>query len=125
MDVLKVDYPSVILAAIAGIAFCMIWYSEKFGLRVEEMNIPKQGYIFLTLTSLVSSLILAIFIKLSGNPGIVGSTVIGAYTGIGLVCPAVIKDSIFESNPLKSCLGASSRHIICYSIMGAIIGMGN
>jgi hypothetical protein len=132
MDISKLNYIAVLVAAAASFVIGGVWYSpilfanvwmRETGLKDEELRGRNMGLVFGTsfVLSLVISFNLAAF--LAGPPNLAWGITAGALAGIGWVATSFGITYLFEKKSMKLFLVNAGYHAVTFMVMGGILGV--
>ena len=132
MDLSKLNYIAVLVAAAASFVIGGVWYSpilfanvwmRETGLKDEELRGRNMGLVFGTsfVLSLVISFNLAAF--LAGPPNLAWGITAGALAGIGWVAASFGITYLFEKKSMKLFLVNAGYHAVTFMVMGGILGV--
>jgi hypothetical protein len=132
MDISKLNYIAVLVAAAASFVIGGVWYSpilfanvwmRETGLKDEELRGRNMGLVFGTsfVLSLVISFNLAAF--LAGPPNLAWGITAGALAGIGWVAASFGITYLFEKKSMKLFLVNAGYHAVTFMVMGGILGV--
>lgn len=132
MDLSKINYLAVLVAALAAFVVGGVWYSpvmfggiwmRETGLSDEALRRRSMAMVFggSFVLSLVIAFNLAAF--LAGPPDIVWGIVAGALAGVGWVAAGMGVTYLFEARSMKLFLVNAGYHAVTFMAMGAILGV--
>ncbi len=132
MDLSKLNYLAIVVAALSAFVVGGVWYSpilfgnvwmKEAGISEQEARTRKMGIVFGVsfLLSLLISLNLATF--LAGPPNLAWGIAAGALAGIGWVTTAMGITYLFEARSPKLFLVNAGYHAVTFMLMGGILGV--
>jgi hypothetical protein len=132
MDISKLNYLAVFVAALSAFVVGGVWYSPMLFAGVwmretglSEDRLGKRPMALVFGGSFVLSLIIAFNLAafLAGPPDLVWGMIAGALAGIGWVATAMGITYLFEARSMKLFLVNAGYHAVTFVIMGAILGV--
>jgi hypothetical protein len=131
MDISKLNYLAVLVAAVSAFLVGGIWYSpilfgnmwmRETGLDDESLRRRNVAVVFGA--SFVLSVIIAFNLAafLAGPPDLSWGLTAGALAGIGWVATAMAITYLFEARSMKLFLINAGYHAVTFIVMGGIIG---
>ena len=125
------NWVAIIVAMVVNMVLGALWFSPvMFQKRWTALRVggPMSGtaspllYVITAVGALVSAITLDWIIGLAGANTLTGGAIIGLYTGLGFVAPAVLSDHLFNERPPMLYLIVAGFPIVGLLVMGAIIG---
>lgn len=137
----SINYPAVLVAAIASFVIGGLWYGPIFGkqwmavmnMTKEKMDEMKQkgmakSYILMFVGSLVTAYVLSC-VMTAGAPylavnGVLGATaglVVGFWMWLGFIAPVSMGSVLWEGRPWKLWFLNAGYYLVSLAVMGAII----
>ena len=137
MLLMGVNVWAVLAAAVATMVVGFLWYSALFAkpwmlamgydpedkARIAEMQKtagPKYGISFLA--SLLTAFVLGKFMFHFGISTFFYGAKVGFEVWIAFVMPVQLTDKLFSNRPLKLFMINSGYQLVCYLVIGAILG---
>jgi hypothetical protein len=132
MDLSKLNYMAVIVAALSAFVIGGVWYSpilfgnlwmKETGLTDDVLRRRSMGLVFGS--SFVLCLVIAFNLAafLAGPPDLVWGMTAGALAGVGWVATAMGVTYLFEMRSMRLFLVNAGFHAVAFVIMGGIIGI--
>jgi hypothetical protein len=132
MDLSKLNYLAVVVAAVSAFVIGGVWYSpvlfgnvwmKEAGISESEARTRKMGLVFGVsfVLMLLISFNLAAF--LAGPPNLAWGIAAGALAGIGWVATSMGITYLFEARSPKLFLVNAGYHAVTFMVMGAILGV--
>ncbi len=135
MPQLDVNWIALIVAAIVAFALGALWYSnamfgrqwmaahghtpEKLAAMQSSMG---KTYAFSFVTYLITAMVIALLIGLTGGASLVGGVVIAVLAWLGFGFPIGLNANLFSGKPASAFMIDAGYQLIYMIIMGAIIG---
>ena len=135
MPQLDVNWIALIVAAIVAFALGALWYSnamfgrqwmaahghtpEKLAAMQSSMG---KTYAFSFVTYLITAMVIALLIGLTGGASLVGGVVIAVLAWLGCGFPIGLNANLFSGKPASAFMIDAGYQLIYMIIMGAIIG---
>ncbi|HEU5183028.1 MAG TPA: DUF1761 domain-containing protein [Gemmatimonadaceae bacterium] len=135
MPQLDVNWIAILVAAIAAFALGALWYSnamfgrqwmaahghtpEKLAAMQSSMG---KTYAFSFVTYLITAMVIALLIGLTGGASLVGGIVIAVLAWLGFGFPIGLNGNLFSGKPASVFMIDAGYQLIYMIIMGAIIG---
>lgn len=128
MDLSKLNYLAVLIAALSSFIIGGMWYSLFFAKKWQKLSGVtneqlKRGtvkiFIGSFMLSVIMSLNLAAFI---GDGGVMFGVLAGLAVGLGWVATAFGINYLFERKPFQLFLINASYSVVAFTVMGLIIG---
>lgn len=135
MPQLDVNWIALIVAAIVAFALGALWYSnamfgrqwmaahghtpEKLAAMQSSMG---KTYAFSFVTYLITAMVIALLIGLTGGASLVGGVVIAVLAWLGFGFPIGLNANLFSGKPAGAFMIDAGYQLIYMIIMGAIIG---
>lgn len=135
MPQLDVNWIAIIVAAIAAFALGALWYSnamfarqwmaahghtpEKLAAMQSSMG---KTYAFSFVTYLITAMVIALLIGLTGGASLVGGIVIAVLAWLGFGFAIGLNGNLFSGKPASAFMIDAGYQLIYMIIMGAIIG---
>lgn len=129
MDISKLNYLAIVIAATSSFIIGGLWYSVLFAKKWQKLSGVtndqlKQGtakiFIGSFVLSLIMSLNLAAFI---GDGGVSFGLFAGLAVGLGWVATAFGINYLFERKPIQLFFINASYSVVAFTLMGLIIGV--
>lgn len=126
------NWVGIIVAVVVNMALGYLWFSPALFVKpwqaMRPDKTPPSGnaspmlYVITAVGALVSAFTLDWIIRIADARSLVEGAIIGAYTGLGLVAPAILSDNLFNERPMKLYLIVAGFPVVGLVVMGAIIG---
>lgn len=129
MDLSKLNYLAILIAATSSFIIGGLWYSVLFAKRWQKLSGVtndqlKRGMIKIFIGSFVLSLIMSLNLAaFIGDGGLAFGTFAGLAVGFGWVATAFGINYLFERKPLQLFLINASYSVVAFTLMGLIIGV--
>lgn len=126
----NINYFAMLVAALISFVLGAVWYNPKVfgtawmienGFKEEDFEGVNQGKVFglAFLCYLVSSLFLAMFI---GPEDATFGLLAGLFTAVAFIGTSIAINYLFERKSFKLWLINVSYSVVCYAIMGYVLG---
>lgn len=128
MDLSKINYLAVLIAAASSFVIGGLWYSLLFAKKWQKLSGVtneqlKRDTIKIFIGSFVLSLIMALNLAaFIGDGGLAFGTLAGLAVGLGWVATAFGINYLFERKPLQLFFINVSYSVVAFTLMGLIIG---
>ena len=137
MIAIDINYFAVLMAGIAYMLICAIWYSPMvFGNRwMKAMNYTKKDiedekkngmgktYGLMFMGAVVMSFILTTFVTYAGATTWLDGMLVGFLAWLGFVATTMLTGVLFEKRSLKVFYLSCGYHLVSLLIMGGIIAL--
>ena len=125
-----INWWAVLVATVLAFVLGGVWYGPLFGkawmdalgVTEEEIEPSPRPFIISFFTALLTAIVLAWLIVVTGMTGLAGGALLGLITGIGFIATAMASDSAFCGWSLKLFLIQSGYRVLYSIIMGAVLG---
>jgi hypothetical protein len=128
MDLSKINYIAVLIAATSSFVIGGLWYSLLFAKKWQKLSGVtneqlKRGTIKIFIGAFALSLIMALNLAaFIGDGGLAFGTFAGLAVGLGWVATAFGINYLFERKPLQLFFINASYSVVAFTLMGLIIG---
>ena len=126
------NWVGIIVAVVVNMGLGFLWFSPVLFLKpwqsMRPDKTPPSGsaspllYVITAVGALVSAVTLDWIIRIADARSLAEGAIIGVYTGLGLVAPAILSDNLFNERPMKLYLIVAGFPVVGLTVMGAIIG---
>lgn len=129
MDLSKLNYLAILIAATSSFIIGGLWYSVLFAKRWQKLSGVtndqlKHGIVKILTGSFVLSLIMSLNLAaFIGDGGLAFGTFAGLAVGFGWVATSFGINYLFERKPLQLYLINASYNVVAFTLMGLIIGL--
>lgn len=129
MDLSKLNYLAILIAATSSFIIGGLWYSVLFTKRWQKLSGVindqlKHGIVKILTGSFVLSLIMSLNLAaFIGDGGLAFGTFAGLAVGFGWVATSFGINYLFERKPLQLYLINASYNVVAFTLMGLIIGV--
>ena len=137
MQIVVVNYISVLVAAIASFVIGALWYSPmlfgKMWMKLsnvtdKEMKKAKQkgmskNFVFQFLASLVMAYVLAHFVQYTESSTISDGMLAGFWIWLGFIATVMIGMVLWEGKPWKLYFVKAGHELFALAVMGAILAV--
>ena len=125
-----INWWAVLVATVLAFVLGGVWYGPLFGkawmdalgITEEEIEPSPRPFIISFFTALLTAIVLAWLIVVTGMTGLAGGALLGLITGIGFIATAMASDSAFCGWSMKLFLIQSGYRVLYSIIMGAVLG---
>jgi hypothetical protein len=132
MDLSKLNYVAIVVAAVSAFVVGGVWYSpllfvrvwmKETGLDDEALGKRNMGVVYGTafVLLLIISFNLAAF--LAGPPNLAWGLTAGALAGVGWVATGLGVTYLFEARSFRLFLVNAGYHAVTFTLMGGILGV--
>lgn len=131
MDLARVNWAAVVVAAIANPVVAAVWYAPAiFGERwlrlLDEYRrrgtAPGGAYPLVPAGALVTATVLALVVQWVGATSAVSGALLGVLLWLGFIVAANAGHFVFEARPLRLVALTAGYQLAALVVMGAIIG---
>ena len=129
MQFAGMNYPAILVAAVAGFAMGFVWYSifgnmwmRALGKTKEDLKPRPQPFIVSIIASLVMAYILAGLIGHMGELTLMRGMISAAFVWVGFVVTSIAVSYAFQGARWSLILIDSGHWLLVLLVMGAIIG---
>lgn len=135
MPQLDVNWLAIIVAAIAAFALGALWYSnalfgrqwmaahghtpEKLAAMQSSMG---KTYAFSFITYVITAMVIALLVGLTGGETLVGGIVIAVLAWLGFGFTIGLNSNLFSDKPASAFMIDAGYQLVYMVVMGAIIG---
>ena len=125
-----INWWAVLVATVMAFVLGGIWYGPVFGKAwldalgktEEDIEPSARPFVLSFFTALLTAVVLAWLINVTGRSGTVNGAGLGLITGIGFIATAMASDSAFCGWSLKLFLIQSGYRVLYSVLMGAVLG---
>lgn len=130
-----INYLAVAVGVLVSMAGGALWYSPLLFANVwmelngftkeqlQEAGQAWQGYVVSIVGSIISVLVLALLIDLTGADDLGEGLLIGLFAGVAFVATSMAANYMFESRPLKLYLINAGYPVLILAINGVILAL--
>ncbi len=131
LELTGLNWLAILVATLVGFALGGIWYGPIFGdawlaalgKTADQIQPSATPFVISFFTSLVTAVVLAMFISALNISTLGGGVTIGLLVGIGFIATAMASDSAFGDTGLKLWLIQSGYRVLYSVLMGAILAV--
>ncbi len=131
LELTGLNWLAILVATLVGFALGGIWYGPIFGdawlaalgKTADQIQPSATPFVISFFTSLVTAIVLAMFISALNISTLGGGVTIGLLVGIGFIATAMASDSAFGDTGLKLWLIQSGYRVLYSVLMGAILAV--
>lgn len=131
LELTGLNWLAILVATVAGFALGGIWYGPIFGdawlaalgKTADQIQPSATPFVISFFTSLVTAIVLAMFISALNISTLGGGVMIGLLVGVGFIAAAMASDSAFGDTGLKLWLIQSGYRALYSVLMGAILAV--
>ena len=131
LEFVGINWWAVLVATVAAFALGGLWYGPIFGKawmdaigKTEEDIEPSPApFIISAITALLTCIVVAALMQMTGTTGLASGALFGLITGIGFIATAMASDSAFCGWGVNLWLIQAGYRVSYSVIMGAIIGV--
>lgn len=131
LELTGLNWLAILVATLVGFALGGIWYGPIFGdawlaalgKTADQIQPSATPFIISFFTSLVTAIVLAMFISTLNISTLGGGISIGLLVGIGFIATAMASDSAFGDTGLNLWLIQSGYRVLYSVLMGAILAI--
>ena len=131
LELSGLNWLAILVATVAGFALGGIWYGPIFGdawlaalgKTADQIQPSATPFVISFFTSLVTAVVLAMFISALNISTLGGGITIGLLVGIGFIAAAMASDSAFGDTGLRLWLIQSGYRVLYSVVMGAILAV--
>lgn len=131
LELTGLNWLAILVATLVGFALGGIWYGPIFGdawlaalgKTADQIQPSATPFVISFFTSLVTAVVLAMFISALNISTLGGGITIGLLVGIGFIATAMASDSAFGDTGLKLWLIQSGYRVLYSVLMGAILAV--
>jgi len=133
----NVNYLSVFVAAVTGMAIGALWYGPLFGklwMRLsgaakERIGYAKKGmaksYLIAYIEQFVMACVLSVFVGAFGASTALEGAMIGFWVWLGFFATTMLDMVLWEKKPFKLYLLKAAHMLVVLKVMGAILAVWN
>ena len=130
-----INYLAVVVGVLVSMAGGALWYSPLLFANVwmelngftkeqlQEAGQAWQGYVVSIVGSIISVLVLALLIDLTGADDLGEGLIIGLFAGVAFVATSMAANYMFESRPLKLYIINAGYPVLILAINGVILAL--
>lgn len=131
LDFTDLNWWAILVATVVAFALGGLWYGPLFGQawldaigkKAEELEPSPQPFIVSAVAALLTCVVVAALLKMTGTTGLLSGALFGLITGIGFIATAMASDSAFCGWGMKLWMIQSGYRVAYAVLMGAILGV--